>query len=176
MNKKNNKGFSLIEIIVTLAIMAVVVGASTSIYLWTNSARLKETANGINSAISDLRTTTLTKSGEYRLRIYEDASDKKKYATIEKKNESGVWEKYSKDYVGKHTIVSCGVSIEVSSEVSTGYEIYISFKKSDGTFYETYAMKLSDNTTHNFNEMNISYADREKTIKLVLLTGKHYIK
>lgn len=176
MNKRNNKGFSLIEIIVTIAIMAIVVGASTSVYLWTKSARLKETTNGINSAISELRTTTLTKSGEFRLKIYEDSSDNKKYAMIEKKDGAGNWVEYSKDYIGKKPTISCGASMNVSSDNSTGYEIYISFNKADGVFLDAYALKLSDNSQTNIGEIKVNFAGNEKTIKLVLLTGKHYIK
>ena len=59
--KKKNRGFSLIEIIVTIAIMAVITAGAVSIYSLINSSKLKSMAGKVNDAISNVRSDTLTK-------------------------------------------------------------------------------------------------------------------
>ena len=65
MKEHNNKGFSLIELVITIAIMAVVVGASVSIYSWIKSHRMQSFAENTNDVICSIRSNTLYKDGAY---------------------------------------------------------------------------------------------------------------
>lgn len=178
-NKKRNKGFSLIEVIVTIAIMAVVTGATISIYSWTRSAQLKETTNGINDAISELRSVTLSKNGRYRLWIYNEAASKKNYVVIQKYNLStSNWDEYSKKAIGKKPSVYCedlsGNKYNIENNVS-GNQIFIEFNKSDGSFVSAKCIAPSG-TNIDIDEIKVAFGDNTKEIKMIKLTGKHYIK
>ena len=74
--KKKNRGFSLIEIIVTIAIMAVITAGAVSIYSLINSSKLKSMAGKVNDAISNVRSDTLTKEGVYGYLMKYDNTEK----------------------------------------------------------------------------------------------------
>lgn len=169
-NKNRNRGFSLIEIIVTIAVMAIVIGATMSIYSWIKSHRIKNIAENISDAIGDVRTKTLSKEGSYELII--------------RKNTSGKYEAVISSTSGSETNVIGNVgTISCTSDdglteykVGTDYEIHLAFNKSDGSF-STIKVKKSDGTLLNIkNEIHIEYAGLSKNIKLKELTGKHYIE
>ena len=77
--KKKNRGFSLIEIIVTIAIMAVITAGAVSIYSLINSSKLKSMAGKVNDAISNVRSDTLTKEGVYGYLMKYDNTEKMLY-------------------------------------------------------------------------------------------------
>ncbi len=150
-----------------------------SIYSWTKSARLKETTNGINSAISELRSTTLSKNGRYRLWIYKKAADNTNYAVIQKYNSvTSNWEEYSTEKIGSKPSIYCvdaaGNDLVLENK-AFGNQVYIEFNKSDGSFSTANCFSASGSNV-NIDEINVSFGGNNKTIKLVLLTGKHYIE
>lgn len=186
VRKRNNKGFSMIEMIVTIAILAVITGAAVSIFSWVKNNRMRSMAGNVNTAISDTRSKTLTKGGTFELIIKKETSDdaaaKTKagdYVSIINNTDTGSG---TMTQVSKKKISEVGkISVECSGttyEVSTNHEIHISFKKADGAFYE---MAVYDTTTGtkvgDFDgEIEMSYANLDRTIKLNKLTGKHYIE
>lgn len=171
MNKKNrNKGFSLIEIIVTIAVMAIVTGATMSIYSWIKSHRIKNIAENISDAIGDVRTKTLSKGDSYELIIRKNASGK--YETVISSSSGS-----ETNDIGKVGTIYCVSDDGLTKyEVGTDYEIHLAFSKSDGSF-STIKVKKSDGTLLDItNEIHIEYAGLSKNIKLKELTGKHYIE
>lgn len=163
MNGENrNKGFSLIEIIVVIALMAVVTGGSMSVYSWTKSNKLKEIAGNVNDCISETRSKTLTKSGTYELVIKKVGNDfvGEIYhggSVVSQKKIAGS---------GSITAVAAGTTYSVQG----GTEIHIAFNKSDGSFSK---MEIGGVTID--GSITVTRGDRSKVIKLIRLTGKHYI-
>lgn len=178
--KKSNTGFSLIEMIVTIAIMAVVLGGAISIYSLINSSRLNSMAENIDDAISDTRSRTLAKSGEYQLKIYADGGNIK--ATVQKMN-GATWENFETTTLGRDNVHVTLKDVPSNNEVeikegSSGYYLIVSFNKSDGTFNKIKIVKNGSATESDVadNEVYVSYANKTKTIKMLKDTGKHYIK
>lgn len=177
--KKSNTGFSLIEMIVTIAIMAVVLGGAISIYSLINSSRLNSMAENIDDAISDTRSRTLAKSGEYRLKIYANGDDIK--AVVQKKN-GAVWDDIETTILGKSNVKVTfkddhSNNVEIKDGTS-GWYLIVSFNKSDGTFNKIQTATNGSGTLRDIgaNEVYVTYANKTKTIKMLKETGKHYIE
>jgi prepilin-type N-terminal cleavage/methylation domain-containing protein len=185
--KKKNGGFSLIELIVTIAIMAVVVGGSVSIYYMIKTSRLTSMSETLDNAVSDLRTASSARAENYRMRIYNDGNAY--IAVIEKGQvQSGGttnWIEYDKTQISTHGKIYCyddstGARLELTSG-SSGYTILLSINKSDKSFSEISCYANSDTSflspkKLDDNEIYVEYAGKQKCIKLLETTGKHYIK
>ena len=72
---KNNKGYSLVEVMIVLAILAVVSGLATLTISMIASARATAAANQLNAEIGGLYTNTMSKSPELCLRVYKNSTD-----------------------------------------------------------------------------------------------------
>lgn len=167
MNKKSrNKGFSLIEIIVTIAIMAIVTGTSVSIYSWVRSHRMQEIAGNISDAIGEVRSDTLSKSGTYEL-VIKKSSDKF-VASVTHNSET------INRTISSRGTVSAVTNSGTKYQVGTTYKIIIIFDKSDGSFSK---MVCSDGTNeYDIDYILAEYSGLSKKVKLNKLTGKHYIE
>ena len=68
--RKDKRGFSLIELIITMAIMAVFAGAIIGGMSYINAGKTKKAAARLNNKISSIQTATMTKKGQTFLYIY----------------------------------------------------------------------------------------------------------
>ena len=64
-------GFSLIELVITIAIMAVMVGVVSLSFVLLRSTDTKGLASGINDSLTDLKAITESHAGPYYLHIYQ---------------------------------------------------------------------------------------------------------
>ena len=70
LNKDSrNKGFSLVELMVVIAIMAVLVGISGISYVIVGKSNVKKAAGFIDDAIADCRQKSMTKTGDWSMRL-----------------------------------------------------------------------------------------------------------
>lgn len=109
--KKNNGGFSLVELIVVIAISVVLIGAATISIRSVMGVEVKQCARNIESIINKTRVTTMGKDSAV-LEIYKDASDGAYYykttinGTVSDpskigKNRIDVYYSVNDDYTGK---------------------------------------------------------------------------
>ncbi len=170
--KKNNRGFSLIEIIVTIAIMAVITAGAVSIYSLINSSKLKSMAGKVNDAISEVRSATLTKEGVYSCQIQYDNTEK--CCTILLRKDGNVYKKISLGSSGRYYVKDKSGN-PYYLDKSTLNSLDLEFDKSDGSFKRITA-KSSATTVDMDGYIYVEYSGKVKKIKLVKLTGKHYIE
>ena len=172
LDKTNkNKGFSLVEIIVVIALMAIVTGASMSIFSWIRTHRVEKLTENISDCINDVRTSQLSKDGSYYLKIIKDGEEYKgrifKAGTL----------------VKEKVIGSVGI-IEVIEEVSSTKRkvtaqdyIQIEFDKSTGGIYQIMIVNSSSGVAKAIKgKISISYSDLNRDIEISTITGKHYIE
>lgn len=87
--KKDNRGLSLIELIVVVAIMGILLAGGINYLGLLSSHSAKETATKLKSAMTEARTEAMSKS-QASLRIYEDGSEYYAELTVNGKIQSPV--------------------------------------------------------------------------------------
>lgn len=173
MNNKN-KGFSLIEIIVVIAILAIVTGAAVGVISGTHSYRIKKITQSTDEMIGKTRTYTMTKAGSYELVIKKSGSD---YVAIIYNNDNGTVKEVEKKNLGKFGSVYIKDPSNVIRNIDGNYELHISFKKGDGSFNKIYTQTASGGSKKDMgNVISFTYKGYSKDIMLSRLTGKHSIK
>ncbi len=178
MIKKNLNGFSLVEIIMVMAIVAILISGiavSTNILFKTSG---KKCASIINDSLTKLRTESMAKEGRFALKIIRDDTGNYsiefcKYDITENK-----WVSYlePKNLKFKNDItykaLETGQQPDISdAEIMAGIiitknkPILIEFDKSSGSV-------ISGAGEYKVHSSNGS----DYTIKLVKLTGTHYLE
>ncbi len=182
---KNNKGYSLVELIVVIAIIAVLgVGATWSIIL-VFSANAKTCANDIVGAISECKIETMSKGqGSVKLKIYRDGAGGTIYSELLFKDASGDWSFKNgtpeTGYAGEREKVGasrCSVGTsdgadDIPTSRDTAWEIY--FNRSTGSFADGTGVTSGGATTQALLDNGIWVMGGSKNyyIKLEKLTGK----
>lgn len=164
---KNNKGFSLVELIVVIAIMGVLTGIITISTRTILGSRVKECAANIESQLKMARETTMGKS-RVTLKIY--------------RNESGEYYSELTTYDADQTTVLSTDKKRVGRKsitlkYSTDSVSYTTMNNSDSFIVEydrsSGAMK---NQSSCVREIVISSGSKEKKIKMYPETGKVEVK
>lgn len=186
MNLKNkNKGFSLIEIIVTIAIMAIVTGAAVSIYSFINTHRIEKLAGNTADCLNDLRSDSMSKQKEYCLVIRRDDDDN--YLGEIYYYDGAQWKENSEKLIG-----SVGkLEVETGAgtvAVSAGQGLVIAYEKSGSlkcmksvhliggaNSYISAALSPSVASVSSYR-IKYKYANQNRTLTIADVTGKHYIE
>ena len=134
---KNNRGFTLIELMVVVAIVSILVGAMTYSINSVSSTRAKKFASDLNAMISQCRVDTMSgapsptyleisqdENGDYYGTLYEGGAEKAK----QKLGGSGISCKFSTAVDGSSLV-----------DVKNAQSISLGFDRSTGAF-----VKLSD--------------------------------
>ena len=170
---KNNKGYSLVEMIVVVAIIAVVgLGATWSIIL-VLSGNAKTCTHSIMNAISECKIMTMSQGkGDVRLLLYRD-DEGNVYSELQSWDKDAG--KYVTSYNGLEKIGAkrCSVgSLEGADDLpnkDSAWEIY--FDRSSGSFlYDTNMGKVTS-----IEHIYVMGGRRNYHIKLERLTGKQIL-
>ncbi|MCM1325483.1 MAG: type II secretion system GspH family protein [Bacteroidales bacterium] len=170
----DNRGLSLVEIIIVVAIMSVLTGVLALGVSAALSKPADECAEKIVSTLNSARITTMGKQ-EISMKFYQD--DTGVYLVESITDTSGSYNKKSK--IGQK-----GVMVSYKLEGDTDYRelndsgIILSFKRSTGGFNNVFTSGPSGNadTGKHCVEVKVHKASRDKIIKLAYLTGKVMIE
>lgn len=165
---KNNKGYSLVEMIIVVAIIAVVgLGATWSIIL-VLSGNAKTCAHSIMNAISECKITTMSKGqGNVRLLLYRDDEGNVCSEVQMRETKTSAWETTYNGFekIGaKRCSVGSADGADDLPDKAGAWEIY--FDRSSGS--------LLDDT--NIYDIYVLGGRRNYHIKLEKLTGKQMLE
>ena len=160
--KKNNGGFSLVELIVVIAISVVLIGAATISIRSVMGVEVKQCARNIESIINKTRVTTMGKDSVV-LEIYKEPSDGAYYY---KTTINGTVSETSK--IGKSRIdVYYSINDDNSNEkqLNVSDSIVLQFDRSSG------AQKADSNGNY-CSRIRVQKNSTEKVITIYKETGK----
>lgn len=166
--KMDNKGLSLVELLIVIAIMSVLTGVMAIGVTLALSKPADECAEKMVSTLNNARITTMGKQ-EITMRFYADSDGIKMQEVIKAKAADGSLTTIS-DKTSK--IGQAGVLVEYRLNGESDYPhtldstgITLSFKRSTGGFNTV-------NGTNYCEAIRVSKGTREKFITLAYLTGK----
>ena len=173
----NNKGFSLIELIVIIAIMGVLVGgASLGIGLVFSKDAMK-CATRLNDSIYDARANSMYKSGKFELSI--DNSGSANVATVSQTDVTPIISDTvyldGVDSSKKTTISARFVTEAVPAGTVLSFPLNLTFDKAKGNVY----FDVDANGTYDDGiivfDITPLRGNRTAKVQLVTTTGKHTI-
>lgn len=172
-HKIASEGFSLVELIIVIAIMAILTGGIALGLNVLRSADSKKLANQLNSGFTTLRSENMAKDKQSYMHLY--WQDGSYYLEMSDKTEP------SRD--GSATKIGSGsVSVAFKGKndvtLTSGSALALSFgmKKKDGSFIEKVTNDTNDTELKATSEIVVSSDTAEYTIVLVRDTGRHYLE
>ena len=179
---KNNRGFTLIELMVVVAIVSILVGAMTYSINSVSSTRAKKFASDLNAMISQCRVDTMSgapsptylkisqkdnSTGDVYAALYEDGTVKAE----QKLGGSGISCSFITDSIAAQ-------SYSISGNNSTA--LYLAFDRATGAFSKLTDVKSSDSALNvasgNYcTSITIASGGGSYTITLVPKTGYHSV-
>lgn len=167
-DKLHNGGYSLIELVIVLAIIAIIMSTVFYAIILIFSANAKSTANDIQRAIGDCKVTTMGRSAAY-MKLYRNA-DGDVFTQMVVKDSSGAEVASEPQKVGPKRVTvaykpESGIRTELPEGESNGIEIR--FDRASGGF---------DQNSNFYEVIYVEGGSKKFEIVLTKLTGKSEVK
>lgn len=165
MKRIDNRGLTLIELIVVIAVMAVLIGSAVVGVSLLSSGAAQKASKSIRSVLSEVRTNTLSIAAEWEAHIENDDGTYKLSVYRD-------GEEYDTTDLGSRIDISYG---NTETEIADGEELVIAFKKSSGAV-KALALKQGEALTAIEDSpefyITVSKADTDYRLTLWRDTGK----
>lgn len=159
----------MIELIIVLAIIAVIMGTVFYSIILVFSANARTTANNIQRAIGDCKVTSMGKSAAY-MKLYRDAGNENVYTRMYIKDSSGAYVESEPQKVGTNKVyVGYKPKDAAEVELTAGSEIKIGFDRATGGFTDKGDCDL-------YEMIRVKGGSKNYEIELTELTGKSEVK
>lgn len=167
MLKLDKKGFSLIEVIICMAIMAILTVSAFSLSSHIKYANTKKCVKQLNQKLETARMTSMSKAGNWQLYLYRKDGDLYYYLSdgaLVRENGNKLGGKKVRLYYTKKGAAETELKDLNSSLVQ------IQFSKSTGAF-------IANGGSSVYESLRVATeSSKGYTIKLVEKTGKHILK
>lgn len=157
INRREDGGYSIVELIIVVAIIAVVIAAAGYSIAMIFSANAKACANDLQRAFTDCKVTTMGKAEAY-LELY--GQDGCVYSRMTVDGRAGEPQKVGTNRVS----VTCEKDGAEKKNISGGDLIKIEYDRSTGSF--------ADAVMDELDTIVIAGGGRTYALKLIRLTGK----
>lgn len=150
-------GFSLVELVIVIGIMAVLVGLTALGFGYFGTADAKGVTHGINSGLSDLKSENMAKSKKVymHLNLYHG-----NYYVVYTDSDSFTPDGSGKKIGDSDVTVTCDGTV-----MSEGSDVCFSIRKKDGAF------------THGPSKVTVkAEGSFDYNVNIVKDTGRHYIE
>lgn len=169
---RDNGGYSLIELVIVLAIIAIIMSGVFYSIILIFSANAKSTANDIQRAIGDCKVTTMGKSSAY-MELYRDATNENVYTKMWVMDSGGSYVASEPQRVGPNRVTVkyrlSGGAAGTGTELAAGDSIEIWFDRATGGFKADGSGKL-------YEAICVQGGSKKYEITLTELTGKSEVK
>jgi len=157
--KKHVKGFTMIELIIVIAIIGIFTALSTISLNYIHAGNIKSSAQKVNRALTELKMDTMSRDKKSYMYLYKKDSNYYMWCTTNNT--------FSADSAAGERIGNSSTTITFNgSELKDGECKQISYLKSSGAF----AKGTPSNITFSKDNGDFKYV-----VTLVVNTGKHYI-
>jgi len=166
---KNNGGYSLVELIIVLAIIAIIMSTVFYSIILIFSANARSCANDIQRSIGDCKVTTMGKSSAY-MTLYRDAANENVYTRMYIMDSSGTYVPSDPQKVGTQKVtVAYKPKGGTETELTAGSEIKIGYDRATGGFTDKGDPDL-------YELIRVKGGSKNYEIVLTELTGKSEVK
>ena len=100
MKKCDNRGFTLVELVICIAIMGIIIGMLVANLNYIGNSQAKSLANAIKTAVGQARIETMGKYDSF-LYIYKSPTDNKYYKEVWKRSNQGELKNDNRELLGK---------------------------------------------------------------------------
>ena len=115
---KDNRGLSLVELIVVMAIMAVMVGGSVLSISMLTGARARQAAKNMEAQLNDIKTGAMSRAGEYMVVRYIEVTNANKAAYAKEGIEKSGY--YAEKHINTVDNKSGSLLVDVSTQKDPG--------------------------------------------------------
>lgn len=157
--KNNNRGFSLVELIVVVAIGAILIGASILSIASISGTAAKQCARNIESILNKTKVTTMGKDTAV-IELYKDLSDGAYYYEVTVTNGKGEITAETKKIGRSNLEIRYSTTFNNASKLDVSNPIKIEFDRSSGA-------EKTD-----IGKIWVKHGSTEKTITIYKETGK----
>lgn len=167
MKKNRSKGFSMIELIIVVAIIGIFSALATLGFGYLQSGNVKSAARNIDATLSKLKLDTMKQNKQPVMYIYKKGSDYYMHCTAKTFSiPSGTGDTAVGQKIGNHNVKITAFDGTTTKELNTGDSFQITFNKGSGTF------------TSNYRHIYVAHSDGggiTYDIEMIKETGKHFI-
>lgn len=191
MKKNDNRGFSLVELIIAIAIMTIVLGMLAANLNFIGVSQARSLANSIKTAVGQVRVQTMGKQEAF-LYIYRDTSDNMYYKETWVRSDAKELVRSKREKIGKNKptvtyedadgnlfTMDSDNGLLITFDRSNGKEVSknlsgvaTTYKDEDGTEITDISYIKPSTTSIVCKKITVNFGTRDYVITIVPETGK----